>query len=195
MQNDTISRDTYHHGNLPKTLVKEGAKLLAEKGVNGFSMREVARRAGVAVAAPSHHFGNSKGLLTAIAAKGFNTLAKRMELAATKAHGSEDQVVAMCQAYRAMVANDPGYAAVMFRLDLVEESDQRFQEQASCAFGLFAEALRTAVPDSVDSKQVNYAAKMLWATMQGLIDLDVIDGQEAEELIHFSVRTVLTGLR
>ena len=72
-------RETYHHGNLPETLVLEAAELLAERGADGFSMREVARRAGVAVAAPSHHFGNAKGLITAVAILGFETLTKEFD--------------------------------------------------------------------------------------------------------------------
>ncbi|WP_136659314.1 TetR-like C-terminal domain-containing protein [Nitratireductor sp. XY-223] len=195
MRSETYSRDRYHHGNLPEVLIDEGSKVLAEKGIDGFSMREVARRAGVAVAAPSHHFGNAKGLLTAIAAQGFGKLAKNMELAATASRDSEDRVVAMCQAYRAMGMSDPGYAAIMFRVELVDESDQRFQEQAARAFGLFEEALERAASRSVDAAQISYAARTLWATMHGLVDLKMIKDQEAEELIRFAVRTLLAGIR
>lgn len=195
MKNETIPRDTYHHGNLSEALVNEGSKLLAEKGLDGFSMREVARRAGVAVAAPSHHFGNAKGLLTAIAAQGFGKLAKHMELAATASRDSEDRVVAMCQAYRAMGVNDPGYASIMFRVELLDESDQGFQEQASRAFGLFEKALKQAASRSVDAVKISYAARTLWATMHGLVDLKMIKDREAEELIHFAVRALLAGIR
>ncbi|WP_419907143.1 TetR/AcrR family transcriptional regulator [Hoeflea sp.] len=195
MRSETVPRDTYHHGNLPETLVNEGSKLLAERGTDGFSMREVARRAGVAVAAPSHHFGSAKGLFTAIAADGFGRLADQMELAAATSHDTEDKVVAMCQAYRAMGTSDPGHASIMFRLELLDESDQRFQEQASRAFDLFAGALRQAASQSVDAVQISYAAKTLWATMHGLVDLKMIKDREAEELIRFAVRTLLAGIR
>lgn len=195
MRTETIPRDTYHHGNLPEVLINEGAKVLAEKGIDGFSMREVARRAGVAVAAPSHHFGNAKGLLTAIAAEGFCRLADQMELAAATPRDSEDKVVAMCQAYRAMGLSDPGYAAIMFRLELVDESDQRFQEQSHRAFDLFVQALKQAASASVDATQINYAAQTLWATMHGLVDLKMIKDQEAEALIRFAVLTLLAGIR
>lgn len=195
MRNETIPRDTYHHGNLPEALIKEGAKLLAEKGIDGFSMREVARRAGVAVAAPSHHFGNAKGLLTAIAAQGFSKLAKHMELAASASRDSEDRVVAMCHAYRAMGVSDPGYAAIMFRVERLDESDQDFREQSLRAFDLFAEALKQAISRNVDATQISYAAKTLWATMHGLVDLKMIEDREAEELIRFAVRTLLAGIR
>ena len=195
MKNKTIKRDTYHHGNLPEVLVNEGSKLLAEKGIDGFSMREVARRAGVAVAAPSHHFGNSKGLFTAIAANGFSKLAKHMELAAEPSRDPEDRVVAMCQAYRAMGMSDPGYASIMFRTELLDESDQDFRERASHAFGLFEKALRQAAPQSADTAQISNSATTLWATMHGLTDLKMISDQEAVELIQFAVRTLLAGLR
>ncbi|MDA4847173.1 TetR/AcrR family transcriptional regulator [Hoeflea poritis] len=195
MRSETYSRDRYHHGNLPEVLINEGSKVLAEKGVDGFSMREVARRAGVAVAAPSHHFGNAKGLLTAIAAQGFGKLATSMDLAASASRDCEDRVVAMCQAYRAMGMSDPGYAAIMFRVELVDESDQRFQEQSHRAFDLFAQALKQAASANVDAAQINYAAQTLWATMHGLVDLKMIKDQEAEELIRFAVRTLLAGIR
>ncbi|MEM9106962.1 MAG: TetR-like C-terminal domain-containing protein [Pseudomonadota bacterium] len=195
MRNKTIPRDTYHHGNLPEALVKEGSKLLAEKGGDGFSMREVARRAGVAVAAPSHHFGSAKGLLTAIAAEGFGKLADQMELAAATSRDTEDKVVAMCQAYRAMGVSNPGYAAIMFRLELLDESDQGFREKSLRAFDLFAETLKQAASPSVDPIQISYAARTLWATMHGLVDLRMIKDREAEELIRFAVRTLLAGIR
>ena len=74
MRDDAQTRESYHHGDLPQTLIRKAAELLEEKGVEKFSMREVARRAGVAVAAPAHHFGNAKGLLTAIATCAFERL-------------------------------------------------------------------------------------------------------------------------
>jgi AcrR family transcriptional regulator len=48
-------------------LRKATAELVAEKGPTGFSLREVARRAGVSHAAPAHHFGDAQGLLTSLA--------------------------------------------------------------------------------------------------------------------------------
>ena len=40
-------------------------------GIERFSLRGVAKRAGVSHAAPAHHFGDAGGLLTALAAEGF----------------------------------------------------------------------------------------------------------------------------
>ena len=195
MKKETNSRDTYHHGNLPEALISEGAILLAERGMDKFSMREVARRAGVAVAAPSHHFGDAKGLLTAIATRGFSKLAEHMDSAATGSVTPEERVVAMCQAYRGMGRSAPGFAAIMFRVELLDESNPPFREQASSAYALFAGAVQQAADQRADAVKVGYAARMLWATMHGLIGLKMIEDLEAEELIRFSVRTVLAGIR
>jgi AcrR family transcriptional regulator len=35
--------------------------VIAERGVDGFGLREAARRAGVSPAAPQHHFGDARG--------------------------------------------------------------------------------------------------------------------------------------
>src|SRR5271165_20460 len=65
----------YHHGDLRKQLVAATEALILERGVDGFSLREVARRAGVSPAAPAHHFGDTRGLLTEVARLGFSDFA------------------------------------------------------------------------------------------------------------------------
>src|SRR5258706_11305777 len=65
----------YHHGDLRNALVREGRGLLEEHGVAELSLREVARRTGVSVAAPSRHFDGKEDLLSAIASDGFAELA------------------------------------------------------------------------------------------------------------------------
>lgn len=72
---------SYHHGDLRAALVSTGEALLEEQGVDGFTLAECARRAGVSKAAPAHHFGNVHGLLAAIAKKGVDELAERLEAA------------------------------------------------------------------------------------------------------------------
>lgn len=69
----------YHHGDLRRALLEAAEAELAEAGVEGFSLRKVARRAGVSHAAPAHHFGSAAGLLTALAAHGFRTFVAFMK--------------------------------------------------------------------------------------------------------------------
>ena len=69
----------YHHGALREALIEATESLLAERGAEGFSLREVARRAGVSPAAPAYHFGDAAGLLTAVASSGFEALTRALQ--------------------------------------------------------------------------------------------------------------------
>jgi AcrR family transcriptional regulator len=68
----------YHHGDLRRSLIDAGCALLTESQNWNFSLREVARRAGVSHNAPYNHFAEKHDLLAAVAAKGFQELRERM---------------------------------------------------------------------------------------------------------------------
>ena len=57
----------YHHGKLKEALVEAALGLAEEVGVEGVTVREAARRAGVSPAAPFRHFPDREALLTAVA--------------------------------------------------------------------------------------------------------------------------------
>ena len=71
-------KSTQPAGNLRETLVEAAAALIAKKGPQGFSLREVARRAHVSEAAPYWHFTDREALLAAVAERGFVEMAKGM---------------------------------------------------------------------------------------------------------------------
>jgi len=48
-----MSRDSYHHGDLKAAILGQAAVLVAERGADGISLRELARAAGVSHAAPA----------------------------------------------------------------------------------------------------------------------------------------------
>ena len=58
---------SYHHGNLKAGLLKSALNLIRETGSHGFTLREVARRAGVSHNAPCRHFQDQDDLLVAVA--------------------------------------------------------------------------------------------------------------------------------
>src|SRR3954470_23384194 len=77
-----LTVSSYHHGNLRRVLIDKALAAIADKGVGAMSLRDVARRAGVSHAAPAHHFGDRRGLLTAIAVEGFEGLTEATSAAA-----------------------------------------------------------------------------------------------------------------
>ena len=71
-------RKAYHHGHLQQALLDAAIQLIAEIGANGFTLREVARRAGVSHNAPYRHFADREELLAAVALQGFRELDQAM---------------------------------------------------------------------------------------------------------------------
>src|SRR5699024_12294099 len=80
------------------------------RGVDALSMRDLARQAGVSHGAPAHHFGDRRGLLTALATDGFQRLATILEPSVTAEHFDQTAV-----AYVRFAATHPGHFDVMFR--------------------------------------------------------------------------------
>jgi len=62
-------RRGYHHGNLRSALITAALRAIAVHGPEGFTLRDVARRAGVSAAAPYRHFRDKDELLAAVASE------------------------------------------------------------------------------------------------------------------------------
>ena len=113
----TTSR--YHHGALRPALLDAALEAIGEVGPTALSMRDVARRAGVSHAASAHHFGEKAGLLTALAAQGYDLLAD--ELAA--AWAATGRFLEVGVAYVRFAVAHPAHFAVMFRPELLHVDD------------------------------------------------------------------------
>ena len=83
------TRPTYHHGDLRNSLIQAALALVAERGVEGFSLREAARTVGVSASACYRHFADREELLAAVAHEGLDTLAEEMRVAAAAARRAE----------------------------------------------------------------------------------------------------------
>ncbi|MCI5046613.1 MAG: TetR/AcrR family transcriptional regulator [Aquisalinus sp.] len=76
---------SYHHGNLPEALIDRAADVIGEKGVEGISLRSLARDLGVSHAAPSRHFPTKADLLAAVVRKGYERMTEATMRAGDKA--------------------------------------------------------------------------------------------------------------
>lgn len=142
----------YHHGELREALVTAGRKLLEERGIRGFTLRECARRAGVSPAAPAHHFGNLVGLLTAIATLGFDDLSETMEAAVAKAKASGgDRLAAICEAYLAVALTRPGRFRVVFGRLGLKSGDDDLRRAGVRAFGILVRETKLALGRDVEA--------------------------------------------
>lgn len=116
----TAGERRYHHGDLRRALLDEALGSIERAGPASVSLRELARRAGVSHAAPAHHFGDKAGLLTAIAAEGFDLLADELEAAFARTGSFLEVGVA----YVGFAVRHRAHFEVMFRPELLRADDQ-----------------------------------------------------------------------
>ena len=126
----------YHHGDLRASVLRAASELLEKKGVDGLSLRDVARRAGVSHNAPYRHFPSRGALLAALAADGFERFGE--ELAAAERAGG---LRARGEAYIRFALAHPRRFRLMFGSGLDLSSDENLQEQATRAFGGLQQAI------------------------------------------------------
>lgn len=205
MTPNTESRTPYHHGDLPTALRAAAVEVIAEKGVGNFSLREVARRAGVSHAAPAHHFGDTAGLLTSLAVEGFETLHREVLVAIDGVDDPVDRLIAIGRAYIDVSIRYPAHAEIMFREDLIDADTTVYLDCGHAAYGVLEATVADIGAELNPDLDVDDAAKLCWATMQGLVFLhtnmarmDEMNGRPSaspHELAVRLTRLMVDGLR
>src|SRR5580704_3803638 len=135
----------YHHGDLREKLIAATEALILERGVDGFSLREVARRAGVSPAAPAHHFGDTKGLLSEVARLGFKDFGDALHEADLR--GGTDPAKRLNEqgiAYVTFALKNPARFTLMFRHGKYDVTNKDLQAVAERSFNVLENAIRAA---------------------------------------------------
>ena len=121
---NALMKKTYHHGNLKEALISAGLEILSEKGIEGLSLRNVAKKVGVSHTAPYNHFTNKQALLAAMSTAGHEQLYQVLSSAYEKSkQSSADIIVEIAWAYLQFALEDPGRFKLMFSGALEEERD------------------------------------------------------------------------
>ena len=175
-------RATYHHGDLRAALIQAADEIIGQQGIEEFSLRAAALRAGVSPAAPAHHFGSARGLLTEVAILAYQRAAEAIAQTA-RADDVVADVRAITLAFIHFVLRYPGHFRLMFRNDLVDRRDPRLaavSKVPGIRLGQAILAYRGKV--SADPDSFTDSADMLCglATLHGLANL-VLE----EKAIHF----------
>lgn len=156
----------YHHGDLRAALLAAAEAELAERGVEGFSLRQVARRAGVSHAAPAHHFGDVQGLLTALAAEGFRQfLAAQAAREAQAADDPAEQLVAAGLGYVDFALARPALFRLLWQSARPDFCDPDLGGAARAAFQHLVDQVTAAGGRSTADEAA------AWAVAHGMADL------------------------
>ncbi|MEU9296751.1 TetR/AcrR family transcriptional regulator [Streptomyces sp. NPDC048266] len=170
------SRNTYHHGDLRQAVLAAALDVIAADGPGALSLRDLARRAGVSHAAPAHHFKDRTGLLTAVAAQGYELLAEALAAAPDlRERGVR---------YVRFAVEHPAHFQVMFQPELLRADDPDLlaaRERASAG-------LRSGVAELRDVPDARTAGVAAWSLAHGFATLllthnvrDAVGDRDPEE--------------
>ncbi|MDQ1308347.1 MAG: hypothetical protein QG671_4181 [Actinomycetota bacterium] len=138
----------YHHGDLRAALIGASFDLLAEGGLQRFSVAAVARRLGVSSAAPYRHFADRDHLLSAISATAAHDLRAAISAAADAAGpDATARLAATAGAYVRYVVRTGAGFPVIYAAELYELADDARREQTRALMTtLFELAAATGPP-------------------------------------------------
>lgn len=167
------AKDTYHHGNLRRALLDEALLVIAEEGVEGLSLREVASRVGVSHAAPYHHFADKAALLHALAHEGMALMDEEMALAQEAAGDDPKQrLLAIGMAYVRFAVERPDYYAAFTASELSTAGEEQPEEAQGDTWGRLIDAVVACQADgSLPSGDPAVFAVYLWSLVHGLAEL------------------------
>jgi AcrR family transcriptional regulator len=196
----------YHHGDLRRALVEAALELVHEEQDWSFSLREVARRAGVSHNAPYNHFPDKQALLAAVASAGFRALGERMS-AVAGVKNAETALIRIGIAYVKFGVENPAHYRLMFGSALMRAQGgppKEFAEAAQRTRAILTEVMDRGAREGVfaasatKKKDLEAAVVCAWASVHGLtmllIDERVDIPLDAETIAQKLARTFCYGL-
>ncbi len=170
----TRSGRPYHHGELRRDLLGAARQLLDEGGPAALTLREAARRVGVAAPSAYHHFPNLDALAADVAAEGFAELAATLEAAPTDAQG---RLGPAGEAYINWARANPGLYRLMFgeKFRQAVEASNGVQDGRTRTHELLVGGLAKRHLDT----DLATAALFAWALVHGLATLLIDDPSNA----------------
>ena len=185
---ETTPRGQYHHGDLRTHLIETVRVLVEEKGADGFSISEAARRAGVSSAAPYKHFTDRGEIVRAVALGGIDRMRDQMDSAARTAVGDPlAPIMALGLCYANFARTEPGVFRLMFGLTKGHEEDPELQAHGDACFDVVKREVRTFMANGTPEAEIERRSYMLhmfvhghaFLEIDGKHDLDMGPDQEA----------------
>ncbi len=184
----------YHHGDLENALIRAGVEILSKEGIEGLSLRKVAKRVGVSYAAPYAHFKDRQALIAAISTEGFKQLYNALD-AAISAYPTnpKQQLKKGACAYIQFAMDNTDIFKIMFSGVLEKERDYpSFVEISHKTFARVVDVVRACQEaDILPSAPAELMAVSVWGQVHGIISL-VLEGQVSHTILdRFSLHDIV----
>ena len=103
----------YHHGKLREALLERAMETIEQAGVDGLSLRQLARDLNVSHGAPAKHFRDKQSLIDALALAGFEMMNQRI-VEAGSGDDLRQRFASMANAYVDFAVSHPALLTVMY---------------------------------------------------------------------------------
>lgn len=171
-------------------LLQAAREVVATEGLEGLTLRAIARRAGVSHGAPLRHFPTLASLLSAVAADGFRRLVARIDddLARAEAVAAAEggrldprsRLAVAGRAYVRFALADPGVFAVTFRPERVDVTDPDYATAGYASFQQLVDLVTDAQATGwMAGERPEDVAAVLWAHVHGIAELALHGGLPA----------------
>lgn len=155
-------------------LADGATRLFAERGREGFTMRELAAELGVSPMTPYRYFRDKDAILAAVRARAFDQFALALEEAFARPGNSLDRSIAVCDAYVGFAFGKPSSYRLMFDLSQPDCADypdlMRAMERARATMTDYVHAL---VKDGVFKGDPDVIGHVFWAALHGMVMLQL----------------------
>ncbi len=190
------AKRSYHHGDLRNALIEVTFALVEEKGSNGFSVSEAARRAGVSVAAPYRHFADREALIRAASASGFDALHLALVAASEIIDDSDELAEELAVRYVQFAQASPSRFRLMFSSGIDKSTSPELLAAVMRPRRVLEEAVQGLPALSISTDE---GATALWSIAHGVATLTIegllSDTTTPEQTVGLLVRSWLAGAR
>jgi len=189
-----MTTSNYHHGDLKNALINAGVKILEKEGVNGLSLRKVAKQTGVSHAAPYSHFADKQALIAAISTEGFKQLYVQIEgIFKSNQNDPSNLLMETAWAYMQFALNEPDRFKLMFSSVLEKEKDYPdFVQYSQKNFTQIVEVIKVCQTAGILHADLpDITTISVWSAVHGLIML-ILEGQISHTVLdQYSPKEIL----
>jgi AcrR family transcriptional regulator len=173
MDNQSVKPREKRHARTKEAILDAAREIIAEKGVNGLSMRRLARRIDYSAAGLYEYFGSKEEIITAVCQTGHQRLSQYMNRV-DKTLPADEFLMQLGLAYIAFALQNPDHFLLMFSV-LQDESGGMTAEEtmnSDSSYGLLLRALDNGIQAGVFKTRHGYGLSEMgynaWALVHGL---------------------------
>jgi len=179
-------------------LCDAAARLFAERGRDGFTLRELASELGVSAMTPYRYFRDKDEILAAVRARAFNKFAEALERGFDTPGGPAARANAAGEAYIRFALEDTASYKLMFDLSQPDDAYPELAEAASRARGTLTRHIHPLVEAGLLQGDPDLIGHIFWAMLHGAVMLQLAGKLDPEcdfrKLLDGAFRALIDGL-